>query len=285
MRLCNLASLTRCRAFAALVLVPLLGVATGLGQDEVAMEYPLAIASRADGTLLVVDTDVPGIFRIPSGGEPDLWVQGPKQLRQPLNRPRCITVAPDGTVLVGDTPSRDVYRIAEDGMLTPLTAGYVGIPMSLAVSDDGTVYVADLETMFILRFPLSGGEPEVFSKINTRGLFWDGEKLWGVTQTDQQVVTFDAEGKATPVVDARKMEFPHNVVVTDDGVAYVTDGYKKAIWQIGTDGQASVWHEGAPLQNPVGIALRDGKLVVADPHAKKVYAFDLQSKEHEVVGG
>lgn len=243
------------------------------------MEYPIAVAVAPDGAALIVDLNLPGVWRqAAEGGAPELLVRGSERLRQPLNRPRSIAVLEDGQILVGDSATREIYAIAADGSgdPKPLTDGFIGIPMSLSVGSDGNLYVADLETRFVYRLPTAGGQPEVFAKVSARGLHHAADgTLWAVTPDRQPLVKINDEGQAEPVVDERAFQFPHNVVVDEEGNAYVTDGYAKAVWKIGSNGQPEKLVEGEPLVNPVGLAIRNGKLLIADPHAKQLFELDL----------
>lgn len=246
------------------------------------MEYPIAVAVASDGAALIVDLNLPGVWRQPAeGGAPELLVRGSERLRQPLNRPRSIAVLEDGQILVGDSATREIYVIAADGSgePKPLTDGFLGIPMSLSVGPDGNLYVADLETRFVYRLPTSGGQPEIFAKVSARGLYHAADgTLWAVTPDRQPLVKIDAEGKTEAVVDERAFQFPHNVVVDEEGNAYVTDGYAKAVWKIGSNKEPEKVVEGEPLVNPVGLAMRNGKLLIADPHAKQLFELDLADK-------
>jgi DNA-binding beta-propeller fold protein YncE len=249
-----------------------------LGSDPQTV-YPLDVRVAQDGTKYVVDLDLPGVFKIDREGKSSLFQLGTKFLRKPLNRPRCLAIGPNGEVLVGDSSTREVYLLQPGSDPKPLTDGNVGICNGLAILGD-QVYAADLETRFVLRFPLVGGKPEIFAKVNTRGLLAapDG-KLWGVTQIEQQLVIFEESGKFAPVVSERIFEFPHNVAVFENGDAYVTDNYKQGIWKIPSGGKPEIFVSGEPLNRPVGIAREGEDLIVADPHAKKVFRLKLANKE------
>ena len=71
-------------------------------------------------------------------------------------------------------------------------------------------------------------------------------------------------------MDDGVFQFPHTVVVKPDGVAYVCDGYAKAIWRVAPGQQPEKWTSGAPLVSPVGMELHGDTLLVADPHAKAI---------------
>jgi sugar lactone lactonase YvrE len=245
-------------------------------------QYPLSLAIAPDGSVVVVDLNLPGLWRVPAaGGKPELIVRGSPRFRRPLNRPRCCVVLEDGAILVGDTATREIYRVAADGSgeAEPLTDGVLGVPNSLAVDSQGNLFVADLETRFVYRLPVGGGEPALYAKSIARGLHVSpAGELWAVTPTAQPLIKLPAEGKPQVVVGTRQFEFPHNVVVLEDGTAYVTDGYARAIWRVDADGQVEKWFSGEPLRNPVGLALAEESLWVADPHARQIFRISLADK-------
>ena len=75
----------------------------------------------------------------------------------------------EGNLLAGDSSTRDVYRFDADGKPQPLTDGWIGIPMAMAVAPDGTIYTADLELHRIWKMPAEGAKkPEEFAVINHR---------------------------------------------------------------------------------------------------------------------
>jgi len=244
------------------------------------LKYPLALAKIGEDGLVIVDLDARTIQRWgPSEGLKRL-AEGPATLRKPLNRPRCVAVGPGGEVYVGCSAGRDVFRINEAGEPIGLTGGLIGIPISIAVRSDGSLLVSDLETRRLLSVPAAGGSPTVVRPLNARGIAVAADdSILAVLQEGDQLVKLSSDGKdMQPMVPGRPFEFPHNVLLAADGTAYVTDGYRKAIWSVAPGGSAEVWFEGEPLQNPVGVALLGDRLIVADPHAKQLFAFPL-SKE------
>ncbi|XZE52610.1 hypothetical protein SH139x_004312 [Planctomycetaceae bacterium SH139] len=249
------------------------------------MQYPISLAIAPDGSLVVVDLDLPGVWRLPAaGGVPELIVRGATRFRQPLNRPRCVAVQPDGRIFIGDTATREIYVLAADGSgdPQPLTAGFLGVPNSLALDAEGNLFIADLESRFVYRVAASGGQPELYAKTNARGLhIGPSGQLWAVTPTATPLVKLKADQPPEVVVGERKFEFPHNVVVLPDGSALVSDGYAKTIWRVDPSGAVESWLAGEPLQNPVGLALHEGQLFIADPHAKQIFRVSLESKQVE----
>jgi hypothetical protein len=250
-------------------------------EAPLAVQYPLAVAVAGPNEAILVDLDGRTIQRWTEAEGLKLIATGSKTLRQPLNRPRCVAVGAAGELYVGCTASRDVFRVSASADPVGLTGGKIGIPNSVVVRKDGSLLVADLETRRILSVPAGGGEPTEFRNLNARGLFLAADDaVWAVVQGDEQLVKLSPDGKDLQViVSGRPFGFPHNVVIAEDGTAFVTDGYRKAIWSIPPGGAPEVWFEGEPLQNPVGLALMGDQLLVADPHAKQLFRFGLSDKQ------
>ncbi len=244
--------------------------------------YPLAVAVDGDA-VYTVDLDLPGVWKSGGGDDPktELYVAGSKLLRKPLNRPRCIVVHPEAGILVGDSATREVYHIATaGGEPQGLTGGKIGIPMALAIGADGkTLYVGDAEKRATLKLPIEGGEPELVARVNARGLAFDDDGLlWAVTPDDAAVVRIDVEsGDVENIVTGRPFQYPNGLARAGDH-GYVTDGYAHAIWKFTADGKTEKWHVGEPLVGPVGIAVTDSSILVADPKQKQVYDFDRETK-------
>lgn len=238
--------------------------------------YPLGVAAAADGSLYVADRLLPGVWKV-TGGEAAVFSQGSKQFRTPLNAIRAVAVSPDGSVVVGDSATREVYRLADDGTPTPLTDGAIGIPVDIAIDSTGTLYVSDLETQRIWKVPAEGGAPEELVQLAApRGLFVDStDQLWAIAASGEApLVKIAADGSVEPVVSTRAFEFPHDVVVDDEGTAFVSDNYASCVWKVSPEGEAEKLVSGEPLQGPVGLARTTTGVVVADPRAKAVFAID-----------
>ena len=111
----------------------------------------------------VVDADTAAQF-----GLPDCTI-GETLLTEPV--PTDVEVGPDGmlyvSTLAGELPGAGaVFRIdPADGTTTPVVDG-LSTATGLAVAPGGDVYVAQLFTNQILRFPAGGGDPEVFATVN-----------------------------------------------------------------------------------------------------------------------
>lgn len=244
--------------------------------------YPLAVAADGDD-LYVVDLDLPGVWKV-QGDQREVFAQGTKQLRTPLNRPRCVAIHPQGGILVGDSATREVYHIASsDAEPIALSGAKIGIPMAIAVSADGqTIYVGDAESRSVLRMPIGGGEPEVVVAVNARGLAFDNDgALWAVTPNDAAIERIDVDaGTSVAVVSGRPFQYPNGLTwVGDHGL--VTDGYGSSIWKFSADGKTELWFQGPPLMGPVGISAGESAVWVADPKTQQVYEFDKDTKEQK----
>ena len=245
---------------------------------KAAPAYPLAVAVSGND-VYTVDLDLPGVWK--SGDATVLFAEGTKLLRKPMNRPRCVAIHPAKGILVGDTATREIYWIESKGAEPkPLTNGYLGVVMALAVSPDGkTIYAGDAEKRATFKLPVEGGKPELVARVNARGLAFDSDgKLWAVTPDAAAVKRIDvASGDVEDIVTGRPFQYPNGLCWAGDH-GYVTDGYGKCIWKFTPDGKTEKWHEGEPLVGPVGIAVTDKSIFVADPKQKEVYEFDRESK-------
>jgi DNA-binding beta-propeller fold protein YncE len=264
------------RLLALFAVITLFDAAPSVAAD---MQYPLAVVATDDGTVFVADRKLPGIWKV-TGDKTEVYFQGSKKFRTPLNAVRCVAIDKDGLLLAGDSSTREVYRFDKAGKPQPLTKGGIGIPMSIAVDADGDLFVADLETQRIWKVPAAGGEPQEFAVIPApRGLAFDKQgRLWVVSHGKNQLIRFSADGKSEVVVKGRPFRFPHQVVLDDAGTAYVSDGYSKAIWKIADGKPPEKWVEGKPLDNPVGIALRGKDILIADPRANALFVIDAEGK-------
>ena len=255
----------------AVVLFVLSALTAPLAAQD-AMKYPISAAAKGK-TVYVADLKLPGIWKVEEGNA-KVFFKADKKFRTPLNRVRCVAIDHEGKLLAGDPSTRDIYRFDDDGKPVPLTKGKIGIPMSIVVAKDGTIYVADLETHRIWKVPAKGGEPKEFSVINSpRGLALDkDQRLWilSTSSKDGQIQRADKDGKLETVVAGRPFNLPHNIVVTEDGTAYVTDNYASCVWKVPAGGKPEKAMSGSPLQKPVGLTAFGKEMIVVDPHANIV---------------
>jgi sugar lactone lactonase YvrE len=272
-------------------------VAVGIYAAE--LQYPLSIAVHTSGDIYLADRDLPGVWRW-QGDTLATYFTGSKKFRTPLNAVRCVAIDGDGKLLAGDSATRDIYRFNDGGepvsltQRSPQTAqsasppaggakpavrmGQIGIPMDIAVAQDGELFVSDLELHRVVRVAKTGGEPREFAAIQApRGLCFDTKgELWVLSS--RKLVRLSPQGEKTTVVDDGVFNFPHTVAVGADMTAYVCDGYERAIWKIPAGGKPAKLVSGPPLMNPVGMRLAGDKLFVVDPRAKAVFIVTSDGK-------
>lgn len=243
--------------------------------------YPLAVVSDLKAsTVYVADRNLPGIWKVVDGKK-SLYFRGSKTFRTPLNAVRCLAIDHEGHLLAGDSSTRDVYRFDESGKPHPLTNGWIGIPMAIAVSPDGTIYTADLELHRIWKMPSEGSEkPEEFAVINSpRGLTLGNEgNLWvlSTSSKDGQIQKVAPDGTITSLISDHPFNLPHNIVRMEDGSFFVTDNYEKAVWRVTSEGKPEIFVSGAPLDRPVGLCRHGESLLIADPHIRTIFSLSTE---------
>jgi len=250
-----------------------------VGQDAAPapteFRYPLAVIATPEGIVFVADRNLPGIWKVENGAK-SLYFQGSKEFRTPLCAVRCLAIDHQGKLLAGDSATREVYRFDDAGQPQPLTKGWIGIPMAIAVAPDGTIYTADIELHRIWKMPAEGSEmPTEFAVINSpRGLTLDPEgNLWvlSTSSKDGQIQKVTPDGKVEPLIKDHPFNLPHNIVRMDDGTFFVTDNYEHAVWKVAADGKPEKFVSGPPLDRPVGLCRSGENLLVADPHIRTIF--------------
>src|SRR5262245_55314768 len=272
--------------------------------------YPIAVAVSPQGAITIADKGQQIIYRVEEGNKLTVLYKGSRKSRTPLFNVMAMTADRVGNVFFCDPGSMDVWRMAPDGQLAPLTgekiargagptpanqdfdpeAAYAGKfdkPMGIVIDPDGNRIVADLGRAAIFRIPAAGGEPQEIARVPApHGIALDRDGGFVVvSQAKDQLVRVSAKGEVTPIVKGQLADKnnPHHVVV--DGAGYiVTDNYANAVWRITPDGKPKAIVQGEPMRAPVGLALEaDGNVLVADPHAKKIFRVSVEGRISEVV--
>lgn len=196
-----------------------------------------------------------------------------------LHGPDGVAVGPDGSVYIADRLNNRVRRVDPQGIITtiagngdsrtagdggPATAASLGGPNDLAISADGTIWVAagDLRRIApdgTISTPLGGGTrltddvaPHEAYTLRTQAVALgpDGSVYF----TDQELAclrrltpagrvrivagrcgTFAYSGDGAPATDAR-LDVPNNVAVAPDGTIFVATSGDERIRRIGADG-------------------------------------------------
>ena len=130
---------------------------------------PIAIASGADGQILVTDAELKRVFRLSAKGEP-LGEFGGDVLKRPTGIARD---AVSKQVFVADTHAHDI-KVFDDGGNLVRTIGNAGTelgelsyPSHLALAD-GKLYVADTMNARVQVFDLAG---KALLQVGQRGLY------------------------------------------------------------------------------------------------------------------
>jgi hypothetical protein len=113
-----------------------------------------------------------------------------------------------------------------------------------------------------------------------RGIAVDAEdRAWIVSNGGKnQVLRVLPDGKVETVVEGRPFQFPLNISLDKDQNAYLCDNYSHAIWKIPKGGKPEKWLSDKPLDMPTGIAVAGDRILIADPHAKKIFEAGFDGK-------
>ncbi len=245
-------------------------------------QYPLSVVVDKQETIFVADRKLPGIWKI-TQGKSEIFFQGSKKFRTPLNAIRCLALDNNGNLIAGDSSTREIYRFSKEGKPTPLTKGKIGIPMAIAVNSKGEIYVADLETRSIVIVPEKGGVPETFvTGLPVRGLAFDKQGfLLAAAHSSNQFLKIAPDKKIEVLTPGRPFQFSHHIAIDAQGNQYIADGYAKTIWKISSEdpnNKPTAFITDKKLNNPVGLAWHNKQLYIADPKAKSIFIFDQAGK-------
>lgn len=149
-------------------------------------------------------------------------------------------------------------------------------PLAVAVTEDGTIYVADLKLPGIWEIR-EGTRREYFrgskkfrtplNAVRCLAIDQEGRLLAGDSAT-REIYRFDEEGKPQPLTQG-KLGIPAALAINAEGVIYVSDLETRRIWQVPTAGGEPV--EVARIAGVRGMAFaQDGSLVVATALAPQV---------------
>jgi len=213
---------------------------------------------------------------------------------------------------IGHAPSRNLVVIPDGGQgglrllnldteeVTTVTDAAWSFPAAIAMDDDrGIAYVGDADSGVLSTYNLDDGTVEVLPSSSFGG-------IWGlaldpqsadvvVADYDNQAVwRVDAMGTVTPVVDSGTITSPAAVAVADDGTVFVSDMESHLVWRVDENGAAPVAGDataghadgvGGRLNMPVGLAVHDGVLFIADGANHVLRAFNVDTEELSTVLG
>ncbi|AKT39533.1 RHS repeat-associated core domain-containing protein [Chondromyces crocatus] len=279
------------------------GTTGALGDGGPAISAPLdtvsGVAVGPDGSVYLSSTGQARIRRVDPEGV--IWAvagtgvsggagDGGPALQAQVQAPRGLALGADGSLYVAEQGGHRVRKIAVDGTITTVagdgTAGFSGDggpatqaqlrnPFSVAVTDDGTLFIADTQNHRIRRVGLDGTITTV-AGTGTAGFWGDG-------------------GPAT----AARLGSPRGVVVARDGGLFVVDHDNHRIRQVDRRGRittfagtgvAGTTGDGGParaarLRNPTAAVLDgEGTLHVGDSTGYLIRRITPDGVIHAVAG-
>jgi len=260
--------------------------ATGLSPEArrgPALVRPFGVAFDGDGALLVADPDGARVTRWSSRGEPtDLACHD-----APWVAPLAVSAGPSGAVYVADGA---VVRWTAAACQT-LGASALQRPAALAVAGD-RIFVADAATAEVVVLSLAGeavarwtgGEGDDRLGAPAGVAVAPGGDLLVVDALSARLTRLSPEGRVVGAVGDLEgdgaLARPKGVAVDEAGRTYVSDAGRDAVLVFGIDGVLE-YTLGAPgdspgrFAHPAGLAVRAGRLAVADSYNARIQVFEL----------
>jgi sugar lactone lactonase YvrE len=144
-----------------------------------------------------------------------------------------------------------------------------------AVDNDGNIYFSDAPTNRILKIDLNG-KIRVWKEASngTHGVAWgpDG-RLYGGQHDRKRIVAFSSDGTETVIAEGMQS---HHLTVSARNEIYFTVPPAHQVWISGAAGGTRVVHEGLEWPRGVRVSADRSLLVVSDPPANWIWAFQIQ---------
>lgn len=279
--MCFLRTSISVRRASAITLLLMAICATTILQAE-EMTYPVSVAVAEDGTIYIADLKLPGIWKSKEGSL-EVYFQASNKFGTPLNGVRCIAIGKDGKLLAGDSATREVYRFDDAAKPQPLTNGGIGMPQGIAIDEDGSLFVSDLETHSIYKVPAEGGEARTFARVKgPLGLVRDSDKNLIVVTRQGKLVKVNGEGQVEPFGEG-EYKFAQGIVSGPEKTFFVSDSYAATIHKIDADGKSMPLLTGEPLKGPVGLAYGGDRLLIADPRVPAIFSVSGDGKAEQLL--
>jgi len=254
--------------------------------------------------------------------EPDKIISGVNETL--FQAPRGIAFAPDGSLYLADSRNHRIVHLDAEGSFINAWGSYANVldgnaspgtfnePWGVAVSPQGSVYVADTWNHRIQKFTAEGtfltmwdtfGSPETPDAFwGPRGVAVDDLGRVYVTDTGKQrVVIFDSNGQYITQfgglgLAVEQLDEPVGIAVDEQGFVYVADTWNNRI-QIffpSQDGllysnlahwEVSAWTTQS-LDNKPFLAINSEKQIfITDPDLGRIIRFDDQGNFLQLWGG
>jgi predicted membrane-bound mannosyltransferase/DNA-binding beta-propeller fold protein YncE len=244
-----------------------------------------------------------------------------------FDAPRDIAIAPDGTLYVADSRNHRILHFDSDGnylsefgqfgasdyntnVMAP--GGYFNEPWGIAVSPDGSIYVADTWNNRIQKFDENGNFLTMWGQFGAaesayhfwgpRGVAIDNQGRVFVTDTgNKRVVIFDSNGQNLAVFGGAGMgvgqfDEPVGIEVDEEGRLYIADTWNSRVQiMLPQDGElfypnnitwdVDAWYSES-LENKPFLAIDiDKNTYVTDPVMGRVLVFDSNGVFLRAFGG
>lgn len=254
--------------------LPIGGLKDG-SPDEAMFNEPRGLAIASDGRIYVADSQNGAIREIERSGKVSTVIEN-------LDFPSDIVLDKNGDLIVTETLKHRVLKISQDGHLTVIAGGGyaendgflvgglkdgTGVnaqfnePTGLAISPNGTVYVADTGNQRIRALPPSGNVTTIA-----------GSGTEKIAETGYLVGGYE-DGPANKA----KFNYPQGLALAADGTLYIADTLNHRIRKMTPNGEVETVagsedygrQNGIELEasfdNPLGvIVLSDSNLLIVD---------------------
>jgi RHS repeat-associated protein len=260
--------------------------------------YPSGVVVTNDGTLYISDdsnkrirkVNPSGIITTLVGGGNPTTGDGGVATSSPLNSPYDIAVGPDGSVYIADRSNQRIRKVAPDNTITTVAGtgdfGFTGDtgaassarlynPSGIAVTNDGTLYIAD-----------------------------DSNNRIRVVNPAGQINTLAGGGSATPgdgaPATAAPLAAPNDVSIGPDGSLYIADRSNQRVRKVAPDGtMTTIAGTGAfgfsgdtnaataaQLYNPSGVLVTaNNTIYIADENNNRIRVINPAGQINTLAGG
>ncbi len=217
---------------------------------------------------------------------------------EPLEEPAAVAAGSDGSIYVCEALGHRVSvfdrtgaRLGGWGSLGKGIGEFDG-PRGIALSADGRVYVADTGNDRIQVFTAEGKFERQWGRHGSdsgefdepRGLAVLGDRVFVADSGNNRVQVFRPDGTFLLFVwnygsHDGAFDRPVDVAVGRDGAFYVSDQGNSRIQKFSPEGRfVLAWggrgRGGGLLEEPGGLAEREGHVIVADPYTERLVSFD-----------